>query len=527
LTTVADLLLDRAGDLNVGLVFEGREWTWADVVEQSQERAAGMKAGAHYGVLLDNTPEHVFLLGAAALSGAVYVGMNPTRRGEELARDVRHTDCRAVFTDDAGRRMLEGLDLGGAAVGEALSPGEPGSPAESDLFVLIFTSGSTGHPKAVKVTHGRAIRNSGSFPFASDDVLYCAMPLFHGNALFSNLLPAFRVGCRVVLRRRFSASAFLDDVRHHGCTFFNTVGRAIAHINATPPGAHDRDHKLRWVLGPETSETDVAAFTSRFGVPVFSGYGSSENAVILMPAGNAAHPAPLGVAPPGTDIAVVDPDTGEERPPARFDEGGRLLNPEEAIGEIVGRDAVDRFEGYYNDDDAEAARRRGGWYWTGDLAYRDDAGVFYFAGRSGDWLRVDSENFTAAPIERILARAPGVAGVAVYPVPDGSSGDQVMAAIEMAPGHAFDPAAFSEFVANQPDLGPKWVPSIVRVTERLPVTGTDKLDKKPLRAQAWRTVDPLWRRVPRSVSFVPMTASDLAALEAELAANGRSHLVGA
>lgn len=539
MTTVADLLLERAGDLDVGLVFEGHEWNWSQVVENCQERAAGMEEGVNYGVLLDNTPEHVFLLGGAALAGAVYVGLNPTRRGEELARDVRHTNCRAVFTDPAGRRMLEGLDLSGASIVAETSPvtetssgsghreqGQPGKPADSDLFVLIFTSGSTGFPKAVKVSHGRAIRNSASFPFESHDVLYCAMPLFHGNALFANLLPAFRVGCRIVLRRKFSASAFLDDVRHHRCTFFNTVGRAIAHINAAPPSPNDGDHFLKWVLGPETSEADAAAFTARFGVPVFSGYGSSENAVILLPAGQAAHPGALGVAPPGADIAVVDPETGEELPRARFDDQGRLLNPEESTGEIVGRDAVDRFEGYYNDDEAEAARRRNGWYWTGDLAYRDGAGVFYFAGRTGDWLRVDSENFTAAPVERILARAPGVAGVAVYPVPDSSSGDQVMAAVEMAPGQLFDPVVWSAFLGEQPDLGPKWVPAIVRVTGRLPLTGTDKLDKKPLRAQAWRTADPLWRRMPRSMTFVPMTAREVALLESELAANGRAHLVG-
>jgi fatty-acyl-CoA synthase len=532
LTTVADLLAERAGDERPALVFEGRTWTWAEVHAEAQARASAMQARSHYGILMENTPEHVFLLAAAAMAGAVAVGLNPTRRGEELARDVRHTDCRAVLADEVGRRALEGLDLGVAAVLTSLaapspwSPCERAAPVEDDLFLLIFTSGSTGHPKAVKVSHGRAVRSSTRFPFGPDDVLYCAMPLFHGNALFSNLVPGFRVGCRVVLRRRFSASAFLDDVRQNRCTFFNTVGRAVAHILATPPTDRDQDHSLKWVLAPETSDADGAAFTARFGVPVVGGYGSSENAVVLQPAPRAAHPGALGVAGPRSDVAVVDPDTGAELPRACFDPNGRLLNAAEAIGELVGRDAAERFEGYYNDPAAEAERRRGGWYWTGDLAYRDEDGVFYFAGRSGDWLRVDSENFTAAPIERILARAPGVAGAAVYPVPDPRSGDQVMAAVEMAPGEVFDPSRFAEFLAAQPDLGPKWVPSIVRVVERLPTTGTDKLDKKPLRAQAWRTTDPLWRREARTMRFAAMTRDDIAAVEAELDAAGRSQLLG-
>ena len=529
--TAADLVLARAGDDRPGLTFEGRTWSWGEVVEEATRRAAWI-GRRHVGVLLDNVPEYVFLLAGAALAGGVVIGLNPTRRGEELARDIRHTDCQVVVTDQA--HLLDGLDLAGAEVArpKEAAPSDPWAdagpgptPSPDDLFVLIFTSGSTGHPKAVKVSHGRAARSATGVPFAADDVLYSAMPLFHGNALFSNLLPAFHAGCRVVLRRRFSASAFLDDVREHGCTFFNTVGRAIAHINATSPTDHDRDHRLKWVLGPETSEADKAAFTARFGVPIFDGYGSSENAVILHPTRRSAQPGPLGVAPPGTDIVVVDTETGEECPRARFDPTGQLLNPAEAIGEIVGRDGAGRFEGYYNDPEAEAVRLRNGWYWSGDLAYRDDEGVFYFAGRTGDWLRVDSENFTAAPIERILARAPGVAGVAVYPVPDTRSADQVMAALEMGPGATFDPEAFAEFLRRQPDLGPKWIPTYIRLT-RLPLTATDKLDKKPLRAAAWHTGDPVWVRPPRTMELRLMTDADRETLDAELAANGRAHLLG-
>ena len=118
------------------------------------------------------------------------------------------------------------------------------------------------------------------------------------------------------------------------------------------------------------------------------------------------------------------------------------------------------FEGYYNNDEAAAARSRNGWYWSGDLAYRDDDGVFYFAGRNTDWIRVDAENFAAAPIERILGRHEPVAGVAVYGVPDPVTGDQVMASLELRPGEEFDPVAFEAFLAAQRDLGTKWAPDI-------------------------------------------------------------------
>src|SRR6202042_3598982 len=123
---------------------------------------------------------------------------------------------------------------------------------------------------------------------------------------------------------------------------------------------------------------------------------------------------------------------------------------------------------------ANASRTRDGWYWTGDLAYRDDRGFFYFAGRRGDWMRVDSENLTAGPIERILIRLAGVAAVAVYSVPDPRSGDQVMAALELLPGNVFSPEGFRAFLAAQPDLGTKWAPSFVRVVAQLPQTASGK-----------------------------------------------------
>jgi fatty-acyl-CoA synthase len=496
------------------------------------------------GVLLENTAEYLFLLTGAALAGAVIVGINPTRRGAELATDIVRTDCQLLVTDPTQVGLVDHLDLGLgpdrllvvdddaythrleglSSAGDEARPALP-EPTPEQLYLLLFTSGSTGGPKAVRMTQGRAARAAARVGFTTDDVLYSAMPLFHGNALSAVVLPALASGATIALRRRFSASNFLPDVRECGATFFNSVGRAIAHIVATPPTEHDRDHRLRFVLGPETSAQDKAAFTERFGVPLFEGYGSSENAIVLKPVPD-ARPGVLGRASSRDDIAVVDPESGEELPRAAFDEHDRLTNAESCIGELVGRRALSNFEGYYNNPEADAERSRNGWYWSGDLAYRDDEGIFYFAGRTGDWLRVDSENFAAAPVERILARFDGVSGVAVYPVPDPRTGDQVMAALELAPGTTFDPDAFSAFLAAQEDLGTKWAPRFVRVVSALPVTASDKTDKKPLRAQRWESADPVWQRMERSDRYVPLTQADAERMIEEFAANGRSALIG-
>jgi fatty-acyl-CoA synthase len=536
--TIAELLAERATDDRPGLAFEDQRWTWAEVVRESAARASLLGelgvAGRHIGVLLENVPEYVFLLGGAALSGSVVVGINPTRRGDELARDVRHTDCALVLTDASLAPLLEGLDLGapvrlvdaaewGAQVDAHPGRGLPAQlPGPDALFLLIFTSGSTGAPKAVQMSQGRAARtaHAGAVAFTPADVLYCSMPLFHGNALLANLFPAMVSGASVALRQRFSASELLADVRRYGCTYFNYVGRALSYVLAQPEQPDDADNPLRWCLGSEASPRDRKEFRRRFGCFVAEGYSSSEGAVVITPFSGMPAGA-LGRAAEGTDVAIIDPATGEECPRARFRDDRTLENAEEAIGEIVGRSTLSSFEGYYANPQATAERSRQGWYWTGDLGYRDEDGTFFFAGRTADWLRVDGENFAAGPIEGILGRFPGVASVVVYGIPDPRTGDQVMAALELDAGETFDAAAFDRFLAEQPDLGTKWAPRFLRIVGAIPVTATGKVDRKPLRAARWATDDPVWWRPERTSGYRPFTSHDQAELRQAFRDAGR------
>ncbi len=546
MSTVADLVVARTGDDRPGLLFEGRAFAWGEVARACAGRAALLRAQHgdgpfHVGVLLDNIPEYVFVLGGAALAGATVVGVNPTRRGDELAVDIRHADCEWIVTEERHAPLLRGLDLGRATgrvvtvesdAWRALVAAHDGAalpaalPAEDALWVLVFTSGSTGAPKAVRGTQGRYAGFAASMPFTADDVLYCPMPLFHGNALASNFVPGLGAGATIAMRRRFSASEFLADLRSSGATFFNTVGRALSYVLATPPTAYDRDHHVKFALAPESSPADAKAFRERFGIPIVQGYGQSEGAIVISPA-RGVQPGALGLPAPGQDVVVVSPDTGMECARASFDDDGRLLNAGDAIGEIVRRDADFRFEGYYNNDEANALRSRNGWYWSGDLGYRDELGVFYFAGRSTDWIRVDSENFAAAPVERILGRFPDVRAVAVFGVPDPVTGDQVMAVLELHDGCTFDPARFADFLVAQRDLGTKWSPRFVRVVHALPSTGADKIDKKPLRASAWCTDDDVWWRLSSDAPYRRLTAADADTLADAFRRNGRASFLPA
>ena len=544
--TVAELLARRADDDHAGLLFEDRSWSWREVVAESARRAALAVAlrehgPFHVGVLLENGPEYLFWLGGAALSGSTVVGINPTRRGAELARDIAHADCQLIVTDEAGRRTLGELDTGvpaervlvidSAAYAERLDElGGDGTLPESipdpaTLIVLLFTSGSTGAPKAVRCSQRRlaaiAVRAGELYGFRRDDICYCAMPLFHGNAVMAVWAPALAVGATFATRPKFSASGFLPDVRRFGATFFNYDGKSLAYILATPEQPDDADNSLERGFGTEASERDIEEFQRRFGCRIVEGYGSSEGGAVIqrvpdMPKGALGVPANEG-------IVVLNPETAEECPRAQFDESGRHLNPE-AIGEIVHKAGAPAFEGYYNNPDADAARLREGWYWSGDLGYRDADGFFWFAGRSSDWLRVDSENFGAAPVERILLRHPGVVMAAVYAVADPHGGDQVMAALELRADAAFDPSAFADFLAGQADLGTKWAPRFVRVTQEMPLTGTNKVLKVPLQGAAWDTSDQVWWRPGREDdAYRLLTDDDRRRLREELDSHGRSY----
>lgn len=152
---------------------------------------------------------------------------------------------------------------------------------------------------------------------------------------------------------------------------------------------------------------------------VWDGFGATENAVIITREAGTPRGS-IGKGWPG--IAIYDSETITECAPARSDADGNLVNSHEAIGEIVNTAGLGMFAGYYNDEQSTAARTRHGMFWSGDLGYRDPAGWIYLAGRTGEWLRVDGENVATAPIERIIMRHVDICVVAVYAVPDSTSG---------------------------------------------------------------------------------------------------------
>jgi fatty-acyl-CoA synthase len=511
--TLQQQLRERAQQDTIAVKQDVRTWTWREHLAEASAQAAALIAMAdpkrplHVGVLLGNTPDMLTALAAAGLGGYVLCGINTTRRGAALARDIAKVDCQFLITDPEHSHLLEGLELPGITVldtstrrwSELLAGAPPLTPLREvnadDTFMMIFTSGTSGEPKAVQVAHSMVLFAGtalvAKFELKPEDTCYLSMPLFHSNAVVGGWAPAVVAGAAMA-PARFSASGFLDDIRRYGATYMNYVGKPLAYVLATEERPDDRDNPLRVAFGNEAADRDIEEFGRRFGVMVDDGFGSTENAVIITrppetPKGS------IGQGFPG--VAVYNGETVRECPIAEFDANGALINGDEAIGELVNTSGAGFFSGYYNDPGATDERMRHGIYWSGDLAYRDADGWIYLAGRTADWMRVDGENLTTAPIERILLRLPAVNRVAVYPVPDELVGDQIMAAIVLRDGAELTPQELEEFLATQRDLSPKAWPRYVWIADDLPSTATNKILKRELIA---RGVEPdgrvLWKR---------------------------------
>jgi fatty-acyl-CoA synthase len=545
------------------LRFGSRVWTHRELFDEAMGFAALYRARLdpdrppHLGVLLDNTPEYVFALCGAGFAGVAMAGLNYTRRGEHLGRDIAHTDVQLVITEPRYEAQLAealpGIDLpGGVLVSERFADDDD-PPAQGptldralgevregtggagvsapeggvdDLWVLLFTSGtSAAAPKAVRCTQRRLLttgnRMAMMLELGPEDVGYSAMPLFHTNSLMSALAPALVAGASLSLARRFSASRFLPDVRRYGATWFNYTGKLLTYLLATPPAPDDADNSLRVAFGNEGSPQVVEAAAARFGVRIIDVFGSTEGAIALDRTGNRPRGS-IGRLREG--IMVVDPQ-GREAPRARFDGEGRLLNAEACVGEIVNTLGVGPFEGYYRNEEAMQSTTRNGWYWSGDLGYVDHKGWVYFAGRTADWMRVDGESFPGAPIEAIIGRHPDVLLASVYGVPDPDAGDQVMVALVLREGVAFDGSSFASWLDGQPDLSPKWQPRFVRVCEALPSTPTNKVLTRTLVHQKYRADrvdgDPVYQRARGADSYDRFDERDEAALREGFVANGR------
>ncbi|NNL67266.1 MAG: AMP-binding protein [Myxococcales bacterium] len=441
----------------------------------------------HVAMLMENHLELLALVGACGYGGLTLFGVNTGLRGEVLAGVLNQSKARLLVVDErllpqvqAIHGQLEHIGPDGiwvvpteggsfdapalgpavdAAVGtdgSALAPPDVAVTPESNLMV-IYTSGTTGLPKGINNNHfkllaiGMAV--SGNLGLGPDAVGYACMPLFHSNALFLGVQPAFHVGGAMSLRERFSASRFVPDVLQYGVTYWNYVGEPVHYVLGAIEKAHGGDEErilaevanhpdnhLRWAVGNGASPPDIDKFIRWLGLEdMFELYGSTEAAIsTFRKLGD-----PRGSVGEITDDAVrILNERGQECAPAELDADGKITNYAEAVGEIC-RVAADTslFQGYFENEDANESKYREGVYHSGDLGHilhRDGKRYLFFDGRTDDWIRKDGENFSAESVRRCVLEHPQVDQAVAFGVPAEVADEQVMAALQPHPGVALD-----------------------------------------------------------------------------------------
>lgn len=352
------------------------------------------------------------------------------------------------------------------------SPIDAAPPRERDLMSIMYTSGTTGASKGVMVAHAFEYAEgcATALGLTGDDVYHTAgLPLFHVAGRWGVVLASAIRGAVAVVPRRFSASAFWNEVRENGATATYLLGAMANFLQRQPLSEHDADNPMRKVLMCPLLP-DVAAFARRFDLAVATAYGSTEvNAPILMPLG-----APV------RDNAVVGQPRADRFEVMIADENDVPVPPG-VLGEILVRplEPWTTMLGYWNQPELTARMWRNLWLHSGDAGRRDEDGTLYFVDRIKDTIRRRGENISSMEVEGIVNQHDAVLECAVFPVPSEHTEDEVMAAVVVRPDARLAPDELIRFL--EPRMPHFMLPRFVDIVEDLPKTPTGKVTKQPLR----------------------------------------------
>jgi crotonobetaine/carnitine-CoA ligase len=340
----------------------------------------------------------------------------------------------------------------------------------TDVNCVIYTSGTTGPSKGVPLTNAHGVHKAFEVnrvcQMSSDDVIYSPLPLFHSMALLRGVLAAVVSGGECVLRDRFSASEYWDDVRRHGATIGHCVFTIPQILKKAPPSADDRDHPLRCLYQGRYD----AEFEERFGVRLIEGYGLTEAGVATyVRADEPPRPGSCGRVADEWEVQLVD----EHDLPVAVGE----------VGEIVLRPRLPWLvtPGYLNKPEATAAAFRNLWFHTGDLATVDADGYYYFKDRKKDSMRRRGENVSSWELEQVIRELPAVDEAAATPYPSPLGEDEIRVFVTLLPEETLSP---EQVVAHCERRLPGFmVPRYVEILDALPRTPTGRIQKYELRSR--------------------------------------------
>lgn len=449
----------------------------------------GIAPGDSIVVMMRNYPEFVEAMIAAALTGAILVPVDARSMGEKLAFMINHVAAKVVIAEAAALSALDAVhaqlaakpvvlsingDSGAALVNISVRPMSEISSADPATLVpvlpdpqspmyLMFTSGTTGNPKAVVRTHAsylKAMKGLRALGVADGDVLYTGLPLCHTNA-HSTLAAGLSLGLRTVISRQFTKSRLWDVCRAHGCTVFTLLGGMIPEIYAMPERADDADNPVRLVISSGMPANLWEKYETRFGVTITEVYGSTENGGTLINRMGEGPRGSMGKPPKGLVAAVLD-DADQPCPP--FQTGHLCFRRETGGAEPVA---------YFGNAKASEEKVAGGWFRSGDIAYADAEGWFFFQHRVGGGVRRNGDFVNTALVETVLAQSDAVLDAYVYGVATARNvaGEKTLvAAVVLAEGHGLDQV--EGWAATR--LQRSEIPEIWQVLSAIPKTVSEK-----------------------------------------------------
>ena len=453
----------------------------------------GIGHGDRIAILAVDSVGYYEVIHASMKLGATYVPLNNRLAEEEVETLLRRAEpvalfvssrydavARAVAARVGGVRLLVNLDEDYEALVASGVDGEPDVPVlDTDILGLAFTSGTTGLPKGVLQPQGmlKALvsMESVEYEMRPGEFRYTASPAFHiaGQAMI--FLHVAR-GFPTLILPQFDAPTTLRWMRTGGLTGCFLVPTMIRRL-LDQPEARESDYPLlRTIIygGEPMTAGLLREAMDVFGCGFINAFGAAtegglQGVLSTVDHERAAAGEPhllgsIGLPPTGVEVRIVDADDNEV--------------PPGAVGEVISRsDAV--MAGYLAMPAETSRALRGGWFRGGDLAYRDEQGYLYIAGRATDMIIRGGENIYPVEIETVLARMPAVAQAAVVAKPDDAWGEIVVAFLTLADGHT---VTTEEVRAHcRAHLAAYKVPEIVRIVDEMPVNASGKILKRELR----------------------------------------------
>lgn len=483
------------------LTFEGRTWTYAEMLADIDRlagalRAGGIEPGTRVGYLGFNHPMFFVALFACSKIGAIFVPLNFRLAGPEFEYIINDAGVHTLLVDtdhiaviDSVRERLhcqrylcahgqpaDPARWPGAA--EAMAAATPVSeahqPHQDDVAVIMYTSGTTGRPKGAMLTVGNFWWNHVNelvmLDMRPDDVLLTFAPVFHIGALNVLTLTNFLKGAHMVLHRGFDPGLALRDIAAYRVTTIFAVPAMLLFISQHPDFASADTSTVRTVMcGGAPCPEPLLHLLDQRGILVQQGYGLTETAAMATALSSewaTAKIGSVGVSPLLTDVCIMTAD-------------GQKVTEPHARGEVCVR-GMNVTRGYWNQPEATRnAIDTEHWFRTGDVGYFDEQGFYYICDRVKDMIITGGENVYPAEVESVLFGHPAVAEVAVIGVPDAQWGEAVVAVVALKPGSQLTLDELRDFATER--LARYKVPKQMRLVDALPRNPTGKVLKYKLR----------------------------------------------